>query len=83
MGFSEFLGNERIVAALRGALRSGRVPHALLFTGPRGVEPESEAASVEAEIRSDAVKGEAVKASQQGDDDEPESGGKPQKPAIE
>jgi len=37
MGFSEFRGNERIVAALRGALRSGRVPHALLFTGPRGV----------------------------------------------
>ena len=37
MGFEEFLGNERIVTALRGALRSGRVPHALLFTGPRGV----------------------------------------------
>src|SRR5712672_4272583 len=37
MGFAEFLGNERIVAALRGALRTGRVPHALLFTGPRGV----------------------------------------------
>jgi DNA polymerase III subunit delta' len=37
MGFSEFLGNERIVAALRGALRTNRVPHALLFTGPRGV----------------------------------------------
>jgi DNA polymerase-3 subunit delta' len=37
MGFSEFLGNERVVAALGGALRSGRVPHALLFTGPRGV----------------------------------------------
>jgi DNA polymerase-3 subunit delta' len=37
MGFSEFLGNERIVAALRGALRSARVPHSLLFTGPRGV----------------------------------------------
>jgi DNA polymerase III subunit delta' len=37
MGFTEFLGNERIVAALRGALRSARVPHALLFTGPRGV----------------------------------------------
>ncbi|GAC1677138.1 MAG: DNA polymerase III subunit delta' [Candidatus Acidiferrum sp.] len=37
MGFSEFLGNERIVAALRGALRSDRVPHALLFTGARGV----------------------------------------------
>jgi DNA polymerase-3 subunit delta' len=37
MGFQEFLGNERIVAALRGALRTNRVPHALLFTGPRGV----------------------------------------------
>ena len=37
MGFSEFLGNEAMVAALRGALRSGRVPHAMLFTGPRGV----------------------------------------------
>jgi len=37
MGFSEFLGNEKIVAALRGSLRSERVPHALLFTGPRGV----------------------------------------------
>jgi DNA polymerase III subunit delta' len=37
MGFQEFLGNERIVTALRGALHSKRVPHALLFTGARGV----------------------------------------------
>jgi DNA polymerase III subunit delta' len=37
MGFSEFLGNEKIVAALRGGLRAGRIPQALLFTGPRGV----------------------------------------------
>ena len=37
MGFSEFSGNEKIVEALRGAFRSGRVPHALLFTGPKGV----------------------------------------------
>jgi DNA polymerase-3 subunit delta' len=37
MSFAEFLGNQRIVAALNGALRSGRVPHALLFTGPKGV----------------------------------------------
>jgi len=37
MSFSEFLGNQRIVAALSGALRSGRVPHALLFAGPKGV----------------------------------------------
>jgi DNA polymerase-3 subunit delta' len=37
MGFDQFLGNERIVSALRGALRTERVPHALLFTGPSGV----------------------------------------------
>src|SRR6202051_706714 len=37
MGFSEFVGNERIVNALRGALRAERVPHALLFSGATGV----------------------------------------------
>jgi DNA polymerase III subunit delta' len=37
MGFDEFLGNERIVSALRGMLRRDRVPSALLFTGPRGI----------------------------------------------
>jgi len=37
MGFSEFLGNQRIVSALRGALRTSRVPHSLLFSGSRGV----------------------------------------------
>jgi DNA polymerase III subunit delta' len=37
MGFSDFSGNGKMVAALRGALRAGRVPSALLFTGPRGV----------------------------------------------
>jgi DNA polymerase-3 subunit delta' len=37
VSFSEFLGSERVVAALRGAFRASRVPHALLFTGPRGV----------------------------------------------
>ena len=37
MGFSEFLGNERIVSALRGMLRRERVPSALMFTGPRGI----------------------------------------------
>jgi len=37
MGFSEFLGNHHIVAALRGAISSQRVPHAMLFTGPRGI----------------------------------------------
>jgi DNA polymerase-3 subunit delta' len=37
MGFQDFLGNERIVTALRGALRTDRAPHSLLFTGLRGV----------------------------------------------
>lgn len=37
MAFSEFHGNPQIVTTLRGALRAGRVPHALLFTGPSGV----------------------------------------------
>ena len=37
MGFLEFLGNERIVGALRGMLGRDRVPSALLFTGPQGI----------------------------------------------
>ena len=37
MAFSEFRGNPQIATALRGALRAGRVPHALLFTGPQGL----------------------------------------------
>jgi DNA polymerase-3 subunit delta' len=37
MGFSEFLGNEQIVQALRGMLRREHVPNALLFVGPRGI----------------------------------------------
>ena len=37
MAWAEFRGNPQIVTALRGALRSGRVPHALLFTGPSGI----------------------------------------------
>jgi DNA polymerase III subunit delta' len=37
MGFDKFIGNERIVSALRSMLRCDRVPSALLFTGPRGI----------------------------------------------
>ncbi|HVN07585.1 MAG TPA: hypothetical protein VMV61_01340 [Patescibacteria group bacterium] len=37
MPFSDYHGNERIVTALGGMLRRGRVPHALLFAGPRGM----------------------------------------------
>jgi DNA polymerase-3 subunit delta' len=37
MGFDSFLGNDRILGALRGMLRRERIPSALLFTGPRGI----------------------------------------------
>jgi DNA polymerase-3 subunit delta' len=37
MGFEAFVGNERVVGVLRQMLRSGRLPHALLFTGPAGI----------------------------------------------
>src|SRR5271154_2338832 len=37
MGFDQFLGNQRIVSALRGMLNRERMPSALLFTGPRGI----------------------------------------------
>ncbi|MBC8160922.1 MAG: DNA polymerase III subunit gamma/tau, partial [Roseiflexaceae bacterium] len=35
--FSELVGQEHIVQTLRNALAEGRVAHAYLFTGPRGV----------------------------------------------
>src|SRR5947207_5035191 len=34
--FGEIVGQEATVTALRNAVRSGRVSHALLFVGPRG-----------------------------------------------
>jgi DNA polymerase-3 subunit delta' len=37
LSFSDFLGNSRVVTALRGMLATERVPHAMLFSGPRGV----------------------------------------------
>jgi DNA polymerase-3 subunit gamma/tau len=35
--FDEVLGQEHVTRTLRGAITSGRVAHAFLFTGPRGV----------------------------------------------
>lgn len=37
MGFESFLGNPKTVSILRQMLAAGRMPHALLFTGPDGV----------------------------------------------
>ncbi|MFQ5861621.1 MAG: DNA polymerase III subunit gamma/tau [Candidatus Brocadiales bacterium] len=36
-GFDEVVGQDPIVTTLRNALKQGRVAHAYLFTGPRGV----------------------------------------------
>ena len=38
MSFADpFLGNVRVIAQLEAKLRRGRLPHALIFTGPEGV----------------------------------------------
>jgi DNA polymerase-3 subunit delta' len=37
MTFADFVGNARIVAVLRRMLDSGRIPHALLFAGQKGI----------------------------------------------
>lgn len=36
MGFRDFLGNEATVRHLREAIAADRLPHALIFSGPRG-----------------------------------------------
>ena len=37
MTFADFVGNARVVRVVRRMLTSGRIPHALLFAGQRGV----------------------------------------------
>lgn len=37
LGFADFVGNLRVVTVLRRMLSSGRIPHALLFAGQKGV----------------------------------------------
>ncbi len=37
MGFGDLLGNDATVRLLRESLAAGRLPHAILLTGPRGV----------------------------------------------
>lgn len=41
MGFDTFLGNPKAVEAIRSLLAAGRVPGAMLFTGPDGVGKKS------------------------------------------
>lgn len=37
MGFAEIIGQQQAISLLRQAIETGRLPHALLFTGPKGV----------------------------------------------
>ena len=37
MSWGKILGQQKVIAVLRHALKSGRVPHAYLFVGPEGV----------------------------------------------
>jgi DNA polymerase III subunit delta' len=37
MGFSDIIGQGHAVSLVRRAIETGRLPHALLFTGPKGV----------------------------------------------
>ena len=41
--FSELIGQEHITTTLQNSIRSNRIAHAYLFTGPRGVGKTSTA----------------------------------------
>ena len=41
--FSEVVGQEHVVETLQGAIQTGRLAHAYLFTGPRGTGKTSTA----------------------------------------
>ncbi len=57
LSLDEVLGQDHIVTALRGAIKSGRVAHAYLFTGPRGVGKTSVARILAHEINKLPYKG--------------------------
>ncbi len=56
--FSELVGQEHIVQTLRNALSDGRVAHAYLFTGPRGVGKTSTARLLAKAVNCTAAMGE-------------------------
>ncbi|HVS79023.1 MAG TPA: DNA polymerase III subunit gamma/tau [Candidatus Saccharimonadales bacterium] len=60
MSFDEVVGQEHITKTLRNALKSGRISHAYLFTGPRGVGKTSVARILAHEINSLEYKDESV-----------------------
>ena len=53
--FTDVRGQEHIVKALEGALKSGNIPHALLFAGPRGTGKTTFARIFARELGANAV----------------------------
>ena len=58
--FSEVVGQEPISETLSKALMSGRISHAYLLTGPRGVGKTSVARIIAHEVNNLPYKGEAM-----------------------
>jgi DNA polymerase-3 subunit delta' len=58
MGFESFLGNPNVVSILRDMLVAGRMPHALLFTGPDGVGKKTLAIMVAKALNCERLRGD-------------------------
>jgi len=60
MSFGDVVGQDHITKTLQNAIKSGRVSHAYLFTGPRGVGKTSVARILAHEINSLTYTGETI-----------------------
>lgn len=58
--FGEVVGQEHITKTLQAAIKSGRISHAYLFTGPRGVGKTSVARILAHEVNQLPYKGESL-----------------------
>ena len=59
-GFNEVVGQDHIVKTLQNALKAGRISHAYLFTGPRGVGKTSVARILAHEVNDLPYSDEAI-----------------------
>lgn len=58
MFFSDIIGQEEAIGNLRSHIRSGDIPHAMIFTGPSGVGKRSTAMAVAAAVNCTEKSGE-------------------------
>src|SRR5438105_4142131 len=58
--FAEVVGQDHITKTLQNALKQGKISHAYLFTGPRGVGKTSVARILAHEVNQLPYSGEAV-----------------------